>query len=583
MLLKDLFNFDSYQSFFVKGGRFNLTENFLSVLNGLINIAFGFIKYLVLALDYVIDKLFNLNLLTDILPTLFQTAGAIYEKLFSTLGILLFTFVIVMVVKDFLTAGFAKALTRLMVFFLIYFGSLAFFADGASKLESVNEISQQAQSQLVDMTSGSMQGIKGSASDTLLGDTSGLDGTTKIRNLLFDEFVMKPYALMNFGEATINKVDYEEYLVKKDVELDQKQLKEIQSKVESDSEENNYLTSDRMTEKISVLLNTLIMLAVVGLAILFIGVANILIQLAIYALIFLFPTLLFFALIPNMHNLLKNGFMTLGLLFAGKVGIGLLFGLLFSILNVIDKFLPVTDIVSMFVGLAIKVVLGWLIWHNKGTIYRALTKGQVDLRQVNGFGNSKGRRQNQDVSEEEEEETPRSRKRRKTSDDDEEHSEEEYENEYRQNEEMRDNILTQASGQEGIAQHHTDSEGQSRSDWQMDQEEEGNDSSHDPYGWENVSDYYGYEDGNNFSIPEEEMDHYLDPRETEDFYTDSHLTDHSTKEEILPEEMNVHLSEHPALNMDNEYTGSEEKSAYQKDFETELHQLRGEGKANETV
>src|SRR5690625_7672467 len=83
MLLKDLFDIDSFQSFFEKGGWFSINENLQSVLNALLNIAFGLIKYLVLALDYVIDKLFSLNLLEGVLPDLFSTTGAIYNKLRS--------------------------------------------------------------------------------------------------------------------------------------------------------------------------------------------------------------------------------------------------------------------------------------------------------------------------------------------------------------------------------------------------------------------------------------------------------------------------------------------------------------------
>lgn len=135
-----------------------------------------------------------------------------------------------------------------------------------------------------------------------------------------------------------------------------------------------------MTEKVAVLLNTFVMLLVIGIAVLLIGVANILIQLLIYGIIFLFPSLLFLALIPNMHHLLKNGFMMLGTLFASKIGIGFGFGLLFSIINLLDSFFVVTNIVTMLVGLFVKVLLGLFVWKNKGQIVRSLTKGKTELR-----------------------------------------------------------------------------------------------------------------------------------------------------------------------------------------------------------
>lgn len=378
-MLKDIFDIDSFQSFFEKGGWFNINENLQSVLNALINLAFGLIKYMVLALDYVIDKLFSLNLLDGILPDLFSTAGSIYNQLFSVLGILLFTFVIVISVKDFFEKGISKALIRFGIFTLIYAGSMAFFSDGAAKVQEVNTISQNVQGQLVDLTSGSLNNSNQSTTEKLIGGGQQIDGTSNIRNLIFDEFIIKPYALLNFGKIDITKEQFELYLVKKGDSFDKEKTKEIEKKIKQDSEKNSYLTSDRMTEKVAVLLNTFVMLLVIGIAVLLIGIANILIQLLIYGIIFLFPSLLFLALIPNMHHLIKNSFMMLGTLFASKVGIGFGFGLLFSIISLLDSFLVVTNIVTMLVGLFVKVLLGLFVWKNKGQIVRSLTKGKTEL------------------------------------------------------------------------------------------------------------------------------------------------------------------------------------------------------------
>lgn len=379
-MLKDVFDIDSFQSFFEKGGWFSINENLQGVLNALINLAFGLIKYVVLALDYVIEQLFSLNLLEGVLPDLFSTAASIYNQLFSVLGILLFTFVIVISVKDFFEKGITKALIRFSIFTLIYAGSMAFFSDGAAKVQEVNTISQNVQGQLVDLTSGSLNSSNQSTTEKLLGGGQQLDGTSNIRNLIFDEFIIKPYELLNFGKTDITKEQFELYLVKKGNSFDKEKTKEIEKKIKHDIEKNSYLTSDRMTEKVAVLLNTFVMLLVIGTAVLLIGVANILIQLLIYGIIFLFPSLLFLALIPNMHHLLKNGFMMLGTLFALKIGVGFGFGLLFSIINLLDSFFVVTNIVTMLVGLFVKVLLGLFIWKNKGQIVRSLTKGKTELR-----------------------------------------------------------------------------------------------------------------------------------------------------------------------------------------------------------
>lgn len=453
MLLKDLFDIDSFQSFFEKGGWFSINENLQSVLNALLNIAFGLIKYLVLALDYVIDKLFSLNLLEGVLPDLFSTTGAIYNKLFSVVGILLFTFVIVISVKDFFEKGISKALIRFGIFTLIYVGSMTFFADGANKVQEVNTLSQNVQGQLVDLTSGSLTKNTGNISENLLGSNQQLDGTSNIRNLIFDEFVIKPYALLNFGKTDVSKDQFESYLVKSGETFDQKKTDEIADKIKKDSEKNSYLTSDRMTEKVAVLLNTFIMLIVIGTAVLIIGVANILIQLLIYGILFLFPSLLFLALIPNMHHLLKNGFMLLGTLFASKIGIGFGFGLLFSILNLLDTFFLVTNIVTMIVGLFVKVLLGLFIWKNKGQIVRSLTKGKAELKDFS-FNPKQAIQERQQQRAQKEDQQNRYAEqdyKTQTAENDYLRSGIELDHAYRQNE-LQDNLLVQA-GEEEISLH----------------------------------------------------------------------------------------------------------------------------------
>ena len=449
MLLKDLFDIDSFQSFFEKGGWFSINENLQSVLNALLNIAFGLIKYLVLALDYVIDKLFSLNLLEGVLPDLFSTTGAIYNKLFSVVGILLFTFVIVISVKDFFEKGISKALIRFGIFTLIYVGSMTFFADGANKVQEVNTLSQNVQGQLVDLTSGSLTKNTGNISENLLGSNQQLDGTSNIRNLIFDEFVIKPYALLNFGKTYVSKEQFESYLVKSGETFDQKKTDEIADKIKKDSEKNSYLTSDRMTEKVAVLLNTFIMLIVIGTAVLIIGVANILIQLLIYGILFLFPSLLFLALIPNMHLLLKNGFMLLGTLFASKIGIGFGFGLLFSILNLLDTFFVVTNIVTMIVGLFVKVLLGLFIWKNKGQIVRSLTKGKAELKDFS-FNPKQAIQERQQQRAQKEDQQNRYAEqdyKTQTAENDYLRSGVELDHAYRQNE-LQDNLLVQAGEEE---------------------------------------------------------------------------------------------------------------------------------------
>lgn len=164
---------------------------------------------------------------------------------------------------------------------------------------------------------------------------------------------------------------------------------------------------------------------------------------------FLFPSLLFLALIPNMHHLLKNGFMLLGTLFASKIGIGFGFGLLFSILNLLDTFFVVTNIVTMIVGLFVKVLLGLFIWKNKGQIVRSLTKGKAELKDFS-FNPKQAIQERQQQRAQKEDQQNRYAEqdyKTQTAENDYLRSGVELDHAYRQNE-LQDNLLVQASEEE---------------------------------------------------------------------------------------------------------------------------------------
>lgn len=113
---------------------------------------------------------------------------------------------------------------------------MTFFSDGANKIQEVNILSQNVQGQLVDLTSGSLTKGNGNISENLLGSNQQLDGTSNIRNLIFDEFVIKPYALLNFGKTDLSKEQFESYLVKSGETFNQKKTDEIADKIKKDSE-----------------------------------------------------------------------------------------------------------------------------------------------------------------------------------------------------------------------------------------------------------------------------------------------------------------------------------------------------------
>lgn len=139
--------------------------------------------------------------------------------------------------------------------------------------------------------------------------------------------------------------------------------------------------------------------------------------------------------------------MMLGTLFASKVGIGFCFGLLFSIINLLDSFFVVTNIVTMLVGLFVKVLLGLFIWKNKGQIVRSLTKGKTELRDFK-FPKRAANNRQQEIEQREDQQNRLAEQTYKTqtAENDYLRSGVELDRAYRQND-FQDNLLVQAGNE----------------------------------------------------------------------------------------------------------------------------------------
>ena len=367
-MLKNIFELDSVGSLMdpeSKWYSFSVDDKLMDGLHTLLNFFFQMLKLCVAGVDFSIRTFFKMDILGSRLSTVFESGSKIFDSVYSTFGIVFLTIVLILIVRDFFTKGLQKVLLRLGLFIMIVLVSAIFFNSGSKLVSDINIISNDAQTKLMKVASP----VNSKYTDELL-DKFGLEkkeGIEGVRNMMYATFVYQPYALMNFGTTDISKAKYTDYLIKKNGDVEERQ-DEIGDKVTDSSKKNSYLTVRKLADKYVVLLNASINFTIVGLAVFCLALGNLLIQLMIYMLIFLFGIILMIALLPDKENVLFNGLKGLLTLFGMKVLLGLGFGLLFTVINLIDGLFTELTIVSVLVSLVIKILVFIFVWKKWGNI-----------------------------------------------------------------------------------------------------------------------------------------------------------------------------------------------------------------------
>lgn len=378
-MLDKIFDIDSIQSYLSTGFDWfglNVEVGMQKLINWLVNSWFGLIKLLVQGINFVVGKVYTLNILTEKLDSVFETGSQIWDQLFSVFGLLFFSCVLIVLIKDFMKRGIEKVFFRLAMFTALFIISTGFFSSGATYLQTIHNLSQEAQGQLVKVMSPKSNQL----TQELLaefGTPETEEPSEVIQNQVYSVFILQTYALLNFGKSDIPKEDYTTFLLKNGDDYEQRN-KEIKKAVEDRAEngENRYMTFSKIQDKLAVLLNATLMLVVIGTAILLISLMNFVIQLLILALVLVFGCLCILSLFPDKEQILFNGFKTFGGLFIGKALIGAGFGLLFTVIDWIDGAFGAVNIVTVIASLLIKLVVGFLVWKNKATIFRYLSEGK---------------------------------------------------------------------------------------------------------------------------------------------------------------------------------------------------------------
>lgn len=376
-MFEDYFDIDSIISYLKQAPFFSgLDEKAIGALNGLLNILFGIGKSIVLSGNYLIKNVYSVDVLNDSIDKVFNSGEQVWDSVFKTLGVVFLTILLIYAVRDILKYGMQKIFMRLLVFGSLVIVATGFYSNGASWLKDINTISGNMQNELVAVMAPEISKEADELSSDL-GLTPPTDTTDKVENMLYYKFILEPFSLFNYGKTDISKEQYTELTAKKG-KYDDDRIKQIDKKVEKNSEKNSYLTGKKLGDKYLILLNSGIDYIIVAGIILLISVMNFLVQIFILALVLISPIWVALALLPDNEHVLMNGMKLILGSFALKIALGIGFGFIFMILNFIDSAFGLTSITAIVASLIIKVILAILVVKNFHWFKNAITKAEID-------------------------------------------------------------------------------------------------------------------------------------------------------------------------------------------------------------
>lgn len=383
LILREFFDDKSIQSLFSFEGSFwgfGLDEKGMGMLHSVLTIPFSLAKMLANMVDTAIEKLYTLNLLSESVDSILTTAQSIWNQFFNMFGLFFFAMVIMYVVKDYYFKSGGRAFVRLFIFFVILGFGNGFFSNGGQTIKDFNSISGQLQADLTAVVSPDISELNNSLYKELGGEGKQTS-TDSIRNSFYTMTVLKPWALINFGKTDIKADKYKEFLVVKGEDKKAKNEK-IEKAIKESSENNYYMSSDSFHEKFFIGLTTLVNVIVLGTVVLVISILNPLLQLLALLLILVFPILLGISLFPDKEDVAKNGGALLVGIFFFKGLLGLGFGLVFLLFDLVDRFFGGANLDSFLLSFVLKAGALLIIWRKRNTIMNLAKGNKVSVSEL---------------------------------------------------------------------------------------------------------------------------------------------------------------------------------------------------------
>lgn len=375
---------NSYRSLLYTKGSFwfSASETFYQAMNGLINFILTANAWIYRVFDLGLQIFLSNDVFDQTIGSVFTTIIAMYNSLFSSVGILIFLVAIFSIFCVFMFKNPNEALKKMFLLFCIIGINSVIYSNGEQYMKDINHLADDFETQLVKAVKVPTFGENGEiAKETInVGEKSSVD---RIREAYFTMAIEQPYSMINFGTVQITE-EQEKFLYKENEvagDKKEKKIEDINGLVKKASEENVYLTPDSIWDKLFISIFSLVNNIFVGGVFLLIAVTKFLLKLLIFCMLFLLPIVSMLSMIPQFGNSLFNALGKILAVFLGGAFISLGLFIFYFIMTLIDysiiRMAGTVDIVTCILALIVKIIVITLLYKNSGKILSFVTGGRI--------------------------------------------------------------------------------------------------------------------------------------------------------------------------------------------------------------
>lgn len=378
-LLSSQYSIDTYNSymdstkgfwgFLVGDTQSNMIHGVTNILYSLQKIAWGFV-------DSALKFMFEADALKELTVTITELTNQLWGVFRNNYVPLVIVISLCMIGMTFVLKSSQQAIKQLGKLMFVLFLSMTWFANGQSILNTFNDFSANLQADI--MASAGKTDFMNDI-DTTDGDMT--DSVTVIRNLYFDQVVQKPYYLMNYGTASAKEIEENtDFGSPSDLlreSSNEESSESIKQTYEKQSENNPFLTPDKVTYKFTVAFFASLTLVLYSIPLFVIAFCNLLLQLGALLMYYVLPLLALISLIPQYSNAIINGVVKVIqlLLMKAILGLGILVVSLLTL--VVDTLFSPTIIAMFLLNMVVKGLTLVISWKYRDKIIRVITNNLV--------------------------------------------------------------------------------------------------------------------------------------------------------------------------------------------------------------
>lgn len=392
-----------------KSGWFSIDFN--SWFNGLSNLFFSFTKQLWQVFDVIIQVLGNKTLFNSALDRVYELTKEVYSNLFSVFGIV---FIGITLIYCFISYYFGigknnkvNVIGLIVVLFLNY----GYYVNGNTVIKNVSDTFDKVEL-IVSNTLNSLVIDNQDKVEELNQNNEYLENVSleeqiqkneeqklqrqqnfkieQTRENLFRETVLKPFTLLNFNSNDFKEEEHGKFLILStvtDYDAINSRKDEIKKYVNDSAKTYKALRNDNVWNKFFTAFFSIFNVLLIGGFSTIISVVSFILKISVVGLIAFIPFISIMSLIPIFQTALYQAFGKIISVLFSSTFISIVSIVIFYMLNLIDvivlQMLPVNaKDISLFVGLFVKGVFLFLIYHNKSFLVSFMTGGLVSTPNI---------------------------------------------------------------------------------------------------------------------------------------------------------------------------------------------------------